>query len=83
MVEKLLLHMYYELVRHGKAIPFDCIANRLNPGSRGMAVEHFLGRTRERLVAEGHLVPPPVTFFEHDIRGFVRRDPESDDLTST
>jgi hypothetical protein len=23
MVEKLLLHMHYELVRHGRAIPFD------------------------------------------------------------
>ncbi|KAH6847929.1 hypothetical protein B0I37DRAFT_405784 [Chaetomium sp. MPI-CAGE-AT-0009] len=70
MAEKLLLNMQ--------------IAHRLHPGSSGSAVTQYLGRMRERLVAEGHLVPPiPGSVFKRDVRGYVRRDPESDDLRST
>lgn len=84
MAEKLLLNMQYELVQAGVEIPYDRIAHRLRPGSSGSAISQFLGRTRERLVAEGHLVPPvPGSIFRREIRGYVRRDPESDDLHST
>ncbi|KAH6622974.1 hypothetical protein F5144DRAFT_623048 [Chaetomium tenue] len=84
MAEKLLLNMQYELVQAGVEIPYDRIAHRLRPGSSGSAISQFLGRTRERLVAEGHLVPPvPGSIFRREVRGYVRRDPESDDLHST
>ncbi|KAK3293286.1 uncharacterized protein B0H64DRAFT_476844 [Chaetomium fimeti] len=84
MAEKLLLNMQYELVQAGMEIPLDRIAHRLRPGASGSAVSQFLSRTRERLVAEGHLVPPiPGSVFKREVRGYVRRNPESDDLRST
>jgi hypothetical protein len=60
MAEKVLLHMQYELEQMGVAIPYDRIAHRLHPGSSAGAIQLFLGWTRERLVAEGHLVPPTL-----------------------
>jgi hypothetical protein len=75
MAEKLLLHMQYELEQMGVAIPYDRIAHRLHPGSSAGAIQLLLGWTRERLVAEGHLVPPiPGSQNNPTVRGLARRE---------
>lgn len=67
--------MIYELTRQGVAIPYDDIANRLDPGSSGNALIQALNKQRDQLLAEGHLIPPTA---QRDdplagiIRGYVR-----------
>lgn len=88
MYEKLLLHLQYEMNRHGVAIPWDLVAHRFHPGSSGQAVMQHLNRMRSTLLAEGHLVPPicqkqgskkPVPV---EIRGYIRAFPEGHDCVS-
>jgi len=89
MAEKLLLHIQYECSRHKIDLPWDAIAHRLHPGSSGGAITQHLNRIRGTLVAEGHLVPPicqkPGSKVNIDptIRGFVRKDLDSADATTT
>lgn len=87
MYEKLVLHMQYELNRHGVNVPWDYIAHRFHPGSSGQAIQQHLNRLRPILIAEGHLVPPlhvknrPAV--PGKVRGLIRADPEGDECTTT
>lgn len=90
MAEKLLLHIQYECARFKIDLPLDMIAHRLHPGSSGAALVQHMGRLRQELIAEGHLVPPvyqrsgassaPV---EPDVRGYIRKHMDGDDKVTT
>ncbi|KOS20527.1 hypothetical protein ESCO_005420 [Escovopsis weberi] len=85
MAEKLLLHLYYECVRHKVQVPWDAIAHRLRPGSSGAAIMQHLNRLRKDLISEGHLVPPVAqkassgTPYDATIRGYVRSDTQGEE----
>ncbi|KAG6011663.1 hypothetical protein E4U54_007964 [Claviceps lovelessii] len=87
MAEKLLLHIQYECSRHKINMPWDAIAHRLHPGSSGQAVCQHIHRLRRELVAEGHLVPPPLhksgSFVDPQIRGYTRQNVDTNDLETT
>ncbi|KAK3320947.1 hypothetical protein B0T19DRAFT_478138 [Cercophora scortea] len=89
MADKLLLHIMYETTRHRIDVPWDAIAHRFHPGSTGGAIMQHLNRLRGILVAEGHLVPPIVqkpgskVYVDPKIRGYVRKYPESEDMTTS
>ena len=76
MIEKLMLHMWYELHRRGVEIPWNAIVHRLSPGSSGQSATQHLNKLRDTLVAEGHMVPPLCGKVSHrndpDIRGMIR-----------
>ncbi|KAK3387018.1 hypothetical protein B0H63DRAFT_447914 [Podospora didyma] len=86
MMEKLVLSIIYESARHGCELPWDAIAHRLHPGASGSAVQQQMQRTRKKLIAEGHVVPPPVqkpgssVIVDQTIRGYVRAHPNTNDL---
>jgi hypothetical protein len=81
MMEKLLLFLEYECHQQSVEIPWDDIVQRLQPGSSGPSATQMLLKMRERLVVEGHMVPPEKTKPHIPpnplVRGFVRknRDP--------
>lgn len=89
MAEKLLLHMQYECSRFKIELPWDTIAHRLHPGSSGGAIMQHLNRLRSTLVAEGHMVPPICqkpgsrVVVDQNIRGYVRRFPDTEDTVTT
>ncbi|ROW04050.1 hypothetical protein VSDG_00741 [Cytospora chrysosperma] len=90
MAERLLLDIQYECARNNVDLPWDRIAHRMNPGSSSSAIHHYLWRTRQQLIAEGHLVPPQVGLDGlraanngSDARGFVCNPEERVDLTTT
>jgi hypothetical protein len=82
MAEKLLLHLAFESHLHGIDLPWARAAHRLQPGTSGAAIIQHLARLRERLIAEGHLVPPPtnsrVPLPPDHVRGYIRTE-NSDD----
>jgi len=57
-------------------LPWDKIAHRLSPGSSGPAVIQYLNKSRDVLIAEGHMVPPNMgkssALYDPNIRGYVR-----------
>lgn len=76
MAEKALMALVYELSVRGVPIPFNEAAHRLQPGSSGSSFQQYLGRTRNTLIAEGHMVPPPFgKAVGPTIRGYVREFP--------
>ena len=81
-MEKLLLFLDYECHMQQVQIPWDDIVRRLQPGSSGPCATQMLLKMRERLVVEGHMVPPEKTkpHIKPDpkVRGFVRKDPNGD-----
>jgi hypothetical protein len=82
MMEKLLLFLDYECHMQQVQIPWDDIVRRLQPGSSGPCATQMLLKMRERLVVEGHMVPPektkPHIKPNPKVRGFVRKDPNGD-----
>lgn len=82
MMEKLLLFLDYECHMQQVPIPWDDIVRRLQPGSSGPCATQMLMKMRERLVVEGHMVPPektkPHIKPNPKVRGFVRKDPDGD-----
>jgi hypothetical protein len=82
MMEKLLLFLDYECHMQQVQIPWDDIVRRLQPGSSGPCATQMLLKMRERLVVEGHMVPPektkPHIKPNPRVRGFVRKDPDGD-----
>lgn len=88
MVDKLVLHMQYELARHKIDVPWDVIAHRMHPGTSGSAVLQHFNRMRATLLAEGHLIPPPLPKpgsrqpVNPLIRGHVRKYPDGSDITT-
>ncbi|PMD15519.1 hypothetical protein NA56DRAFT_709646 [Hyaloscypha hepaticicola] len=82
MMEKLLLFLDYECHMQQVQIPWDDIVHRLQPGSSGPCATQMLMKMRERLVVEGHMVPPEKTKLRikpnPKVRGFVRKDPDGD-----
>jgi hypothetical protein len=78
MMEKLLLFLDYECHMQQVQIPWDDIVRRLQPGSSGPCATQMLLKMRERLVVEGHMVPPektkPHIKPNPKVRGFVRKD---------
>jgi hypothetical protein len=78
MMEKLLLFLEYECHQKSVEIPWDDIVHRLQPGSSGPSATQMLLKMRERLVVEGHMVPPEKTKPHIPpnplVRGFVRKD---------
>lgn len=86
MIEKLVLHMQYELHRRGIEVPWNSIVHRLSPGSSGQSATQQLNKLRDALVSEGHLVPPllgKVTQRQQpEIRGFLR-DMNKEEITET
>ncbi len=81
-MEKLLLFLDYECHMQQVQIPWDDIVRRLQPGSSGPCATQMLMKMRERLVVEGHMVPPektkPHIKPNPKVRGFVRKDPDGD-----
>jgi hypothetical protein len=82
MMEKLLLFLDYECHMQQVQIPWDDIVRRLQPGSSGPCATQMLMKMRERLVVEGHMVPPektkPHIKPNPKVRGFVRKDSDGD-----
>lgn len=81
MDAKLLLIMHYECTRHNIDVPWDAIAHRLHPGSSGSAVTQHLGRLRNTVFINGHLVPPDLPKSSgsrdpshHTMRGLYRME---------
>lgn len=76
MIEKLILHLQYELHRRGVDIPWNHAVHRLSPGSSGQSATQHLNKLRDHLIAEGHLVPPlcgkVAVYQDPNIRGYVR-----------
>ncbi|KAL1903645.1 hypothetical protein Sste5346_000274 [Sporothrix stenoceras] len=80
MDAKLLLTIYYECARYNVEIPWDAIAHRLHPGSSGSAILQHLGRLRNVVFVNGHMVPPDLPKGSSNsqdpslyvLRGFVR-----------
>ncbi|RSL56024.1 hypothetical protein CEP54_009089 [Fusarium duplospermum] len=84
MSDKLLQVLVYECNRAKIKLPWDQAAHRLNPGSSGSSIIQWLGRNRNELLAEGHLVPPPLSPRAHrTVRGIMRADLDGDDTTTT
>ena len=81
-MEKLLLFLDYECHMQQVQIPWDDIVRRLQPGSSGPCATQMLLKMRERLVVEGHMVPPektkPHIKPNPKVRGFVRKDANGD-----
>lgn len=74
-MEKLLLHLMYELHLQGIKPPWDAIVKRLCDGSTGQAAIQHLHKLRDILVAEGHMVPPQMgkgNKIDPTIRGYIR-----------
>lgn len=57
---KLLLSIQYQCNMAGIVIPWDDIAVLLGPNITGSAVIQHLAKTRSRMAAKGHSVPPPL-----------------------
>ncbi|RSL44797.1 hypothetical protein CEP53_011070 [Fusarium sp. AF-6] len=84
MSDKLLQVLVYECNRAKIKLPWDQAAHRLNPGSSGSSIIQWLGRNRNELIAEGHLVPPPLSpRADRTVRGVMRADLDGDDTTTT
>ncbi|KAI0378366.1 hypothetical protein F5Y04DRAFT_283881 [Hypomontagnella monticulosa] len=76
MAEKALLCLVYELSLRNVDIPYSEANHRLNPGSSGKSLVHYMGRLRDMLIAEGHMVPPPTgAHTDAEIRGYIREFP--------
>jgi len=77
MAEKLILCIQFECQRAGIRLPWADIVRRLNPGSSPEAVLQFLAKERDKLIAEGHFVPPMVgqatstNSIDPSIRGYL------------
>ncbi|KAE9371983.1 hypothetical protein N431DRAFT_339150 [Stipitochalara longipes BDJ] len=82
MLEKAMLFLDYECHQNGIEIPWDKIVKRMQPGSSGASLTQHLEKTRFRLVAEGHIVPPdklkPELVMGDWVRALVRADPKGD-----
>ncbi|EJT72015.1 hypothetical protein GGTG_11263 [Gaeumannomyces tritici R3-111a-1] len=82
--EMLILDIVYETFRHGIDLPWGQIAHRLHPGSTPGAIHQALGRLRNQLIVEGHLVPPqipkPGQQLGHnpEVRGQIRANEHGD-----
>lgn len=78
MIEKLLLHIYYESMRPGNMLNWDNIAHRLHPGSGGTAIQQHMPRLRKHVLQQGHMVPPPFTrqgrAVSKEVRGYILDD---------
>jgi hypothetical protein len=76
MMDKLVLHIQYECHLAKIKLPWDKIAHRLSPGSSGPAIIQYLNKSRDVLVAEGHMIPPNMgkskAVYDPSIRGYVR-----------
>ncbi|KAJ4262658.1 hypothetical protein NW757_000910 [Fusarium falciforme] len=84
MSDKLLQVLVYECNRAKIRLPWDQVAHRLNPGSSGSSITQWLGRNRNDLIAEGHIVPPPLSpRADRTVRGVMRADLDGDDTTTT
>ncbi|KAI8678164.1 hypothetical protein NCS55_00535900 [Fusarium keratoplasticum] len=84
MSDKLLQVLVYECNRAKIRLPWDQVAHRLNPGSSGSSIIQWLGRNRNDLIAEGHIVPPPLSpRADRTVRGVMRADLDGDDTTTT
>ncbi|PQE09832.1 hypothetical protein CJF30_00010315 [Rutstroemia sp. NJR-2017a BBW] len=81
MMEKVLLSLQYECLRAGIELPWQKVANRVCPGTSKDALLQRLVKVRSRMIAEGHLVPPPLhkrpATGDRKLRGFIR-DPTKD-----
>ncbi|PQE29852.1 RNA-binding cabeza protein [Rutstroemia sp. NJR-2017a WRK4] len=81
MMEKVLLSLQYECLRAGIELPWQKVANRVCPGTSKDALLQRLVKVRSRMIAEGHLVPPPLhkrpAMEDRKLRGFIR-DPTKD-----
>lgn len=84
MFEQLVLHIVYEAYRHSIDLPWNHIAHRLHPGSTPGALHQAFARLRVQLIAEGHMVPPPIpkpgqkAQCDSKVRGQVRADEHGD-----
>ncbi|KAL7821437.1 hypothetical protein V8C44DRAFT_354073 [Trichoderma aethiopicum] len=58
MAEKLLHCLLYEIDRQNVKVSWEKIAHRLHPGASGSSCKQYLNRSRNSLVAEGHVVAP-------------------------
>ncbi|KAF7559722.1 hypothetical protein G7046_g4436 [Stylonectria norvegica] len=88
MAEKLLLHIAYECNRHQIELPWNSIAHRMHPGSSGASIQQHMNRMRKDLVAEGHLVPPPLLrpgafTVGKEVRGYIRDQTDGNDKETT
>lgn len=84
MSDKLLQVLVYECNRAKIRLPWDQVAHRLNPGSSGNSITQWLGRNRNDLIAEGHIVPPPLSpRADRTVRGVMRADLDGNDTTTT
>ncbi|EEU45853.1 uncharacterized protein NECHADRAFT_78769 [Fusarium vanettenii 77-13-4] len=84
MSDKLLQVLVYECNRAKIRLPWDQVAHRLNPGSSGSSIIQWLGRNRNDLIAEGHIVPPPLSpRADRTVRGVMRADLDGDDTSTT
>jgi hypothetical protein len=77
MMEKLIMCIQYECQRAKIVLPWGDIVHRLNPGSSGEAAIQFLAKERDKLIAEGHMIPPMQGHMSDkykipkDVRGYV------------
>ncbi|KAI8720478.1 hypothetical protein NCS52_00493100 [Fusarium sp. LHS14.1] len=84
MSDKLLQVLVYECNRAKIRLPWDQVAHRLNPGSSGSSIIQWLGRNRNDLIAEGHIVPPPLSpRADRTVRGVMRADLDGNDTSTT
>jgi len=76
MIEKLMLHLQYEMHRRGIEVPWNEAVHRLSPGSSGQSATQHLNKIRDQLLTEGHLVPPlcgkVIQPQDPKIRGYIR-----------
>lgn len=80
-MEKLIMCIDYECSLAGIRLPWNAAVSRLNPGSSGEAAKQFLTKERDKLIAEGHLVPPLPSSgknsshkIDKSVRGYVREE---------
>ncbi|PTB67503.1 hypothetical protein BBK36DRAFT_1167898 [Trichoderma citrinoviride] len=82
MVEKLLHCILHELDRQNVRVPWNTIAHRLHPGASGSSCKQWANRSRNSLVAEGHVVAPLYKKnkpYDPTIRGYMRDLTRTDD----
>ncbi|KAK1251101.1 hypothetical protein MKX07_005656 [Trichoderma sp. CBMAI-0711] len=75
MAEKLLHCLIYEMELMDMRVSWNNIAHRLRPGTSGSSLKQYIHRSRNGLVAEGHVVAPLFKRgkpYDPTIRGYVR-----------
>ncbi|KAG9241311.1 hypothetical protein BJ878DRAFT_483065 [Calycina marina] len=79
--EQFLLHLQYETFQAGIDLPWEEAMQRFQPGCGGYnAMKQQFAKWREVLIAEGHMVPPPMKAMaggrqrggDKVVRGYVR-----------